>query len=62
MSDVSFHDYAALPSDARARLMKRSEADLSAIIEKVRPIIEAVRTEGDAAPVSYTHLTLPTKA
>ena len=53
MSDVSFHDYAALPSDARARLMKRSEADLSAIIEKVRPIIEAVRTEGDAALVRF---------
>ncbi|UHD44948.1 histidinol dehydrogenase [Aureimonas altamirensis] len=53
MPDVSFHDYAALPSEARARLMKRSEADLSAIIDKVRPIIEAVRTEGDAALVRF---------
>ncbi|KHJ54881.1 histidinol dehydrogenase [Aureimonas altamirensis] len=53
MSEVSFHDYAALPSDARARLMKRSEADLSPIIDKVRPIVEAVRTEGDAALVRF---------
>lgn len=53
MSEVSFHDYAALPSDARARLLKRSEADLSPIIDKVRPIIEAVRTEGDAALVRF---------
>lgn len=53
MSDVSFHDYAALSAEARARLMKRSEADLSTIIDKVRPIIEAVREEGDAALVRF---------
>ena len=53
MSEVSFHDYAALPSDARARLMKRSEANLSPIIDKVCPIVEAVRTEGDAALVRF---------
>lgn len=49
MSDVSFYDYASLDADAKAALLKRSEADLSGVIEKVKPIIEAVRTEGDAA-------------
>lgn len=49
MSEVSFYDYAGLSADARAALLKRSEADLSGVIEKVKPIIEAVRTEGDVA-------------
>ncbi|HEV2517707.1 MAG TPA: histidinol dehydrogenase [Devosia sp.] len=49
MSDVSFYDYAKLSAEQRAALLKRSEADLSGVIEKVKPIIEAVRTEGDAA-------------
>jgi len=49
MSDVSFYDYAKLSAEQRAALLKRSEADLSGVIEKVKPIIEAVRTEGDVA-------------
>ncbi|MBZ0230404.1 MAG: histidinol dehydrogenase [Bauldia sp.] len=49
MSDVSFYDYASLSRDTRAALLKRSEADLSTVIEKAKPIIEAVRLEGDVA-------------
>ena len=49
MSEVSFYDYASLSDEARAALLKRSEADLSGVIEKVKPIIEAVRSEGDVA-------------
>ena len=49
MSDVSFHDLAHLTEDQREALMKRSETDLSGFLEKVKPIVEAVRTEGDAA-------------
>lgn len=49
MSDVSFHALADLDAVARAALLKRSETDLSDFIDKVKPIIEAVRTEGDAA-------------
>lgn len=49
MSDVAFYDYAKLSAEQRAALLKRSEADLSGVIEKVKPIIEAVRTEGDVA-------------
>ena len=53
MSDVSFHDLSRLDEAARAALMKRSETDLSGFIEKVQPIIEAVRTEGDAALLRF---------
>ncbi len=53
MSDVSFHDLANLTQDRREALMKRSETDLSAFIEKVKPIVEAVRLEGDAALLRF---------
>lgn len=50
MSDIcNFHELATLDAEARAALLKRSETDLSGFIDKVRPIVEAVRTEGDAA-------------
>lgn len=47
--DVSLHDLSALTPDERARLLIRSEAELDAVIERVRPIIAAVRAEGDRA-------------
>ena len=49
MTDVSFHDYARLDAEGRAALLKRSETDLTFFLDKVGPIIEAVKTEGDAA-------------
>lgn len=53
MSDVSFHDLSTLDAQSRAALLRRSETDLSGFMETVKPIIEAVRTEGDAALVRY---------
>lgn len=53
MSDVSVHVLADLAPAARAALLKRSEADLSGFLEKVAPILEAVRTEGDAALLRF---------
>jgi histidinol dehydrogenase len=53
MSEVSFHELAKLDGAARAELLRRSETDLSAFMDKVAPIIEAVRTEGDAALVRF---------
>ncbi|MEH6728165.1 MAG: histidinol dehydrogenase [Hyphomicrobiales bacterium] len=53
MSSVSFHETSNLTAEAYAALLKRSESDLSAFMEKVEPIIEAVRTEGDAALVRF---------
>ncbi|MEP0520272.1 MAG: histidinol dehydrogenase [Hyphomicrobiales bacterium] len=53
MSNVSFHELSKLSPDAYASLLKRSESDLSGFIEKVSPIIEAVRKEGDVALVRF---------
>jgi histidinol dehydrogenase len=53
MPNVSFHDLSQLDAAGRAALMRRSEADLSGFMEKAAPIIEAVRTEGDAALVRF---------
>lgn len=49
MAQVSRHVLAELSPDERATLLKRAESDLSGFIERVKPIIEAVRSEGDAA-------------
>ncbi len=49
MTDVSFYEYATLTADEKAALLRRSETDISGFMDKVTPIIEAVRTEGDAA-------------
>ncbi len=38
-----------LSPEQRANLLKRTESDLTPFLEKVKPIIEAVRIEGDAA-------------
>ncbi|PAQ00457.1 histidinol dehydrogenase [Mesorhizobium mediterraneum] len=53
MPNVSFHDLSQLDAASRAALMRRSETDLSSFMEKAAPIIEAVRTEGDAALVRF---------
>lgn len=46
---VNLHLLAEMSAEARAALMRRTEADLSAYTEPVMAIIEAVRREGDAA-------------
>lgn len=54
MSDIcSYYELSSLDATGRANLLKRSEADLSSFTEKVRPIIQAVREEGDAALVRF---------
>ena len=47
--DVSLHDLSKLSPAQRAQLLVRSEADLGPIIEQVKPIIAAVKAEGDEA-------------
>ena len=46
---ISFHDLSKLNASERARLLRRTEADLAQFEEKVKPIIEAVRRDGDEA-------------
>jgi histidinol dehydrogenase len=49
----SFHELGSLSAEQRAALLRRSETDLAGFIEKARPIVEAVRDEGDAALVRF---------
>lgn len=49
MSPVAIHELSKMSSDARGRLLERTETDLASYIKKVEPIIEAVRTKGDSA-------------
>lgn len=53
MSQVALFDLSKLSNDQRVELMKRAEDDLAPFIEKVGPIISAVREEGDAALVRF---------
>lgn len=46
---IRLHDLATLPPGGRDRLLERTEHDLSFFLERVPPIIAAVRDEGDAA-------------
>ena len=41
-------------------VLPRADFDVEAATHQVRPTLEAVRTRGVDAAVSYTHLTLPT--
>ncbi|WP_181702049.1 histidinol dehydrogenase [Chthonobacter albigriseus] len=49
----NLHVLSELSPSARADLLKRTESDLTPFIEKVVPIIEAVRLEGDRALARY---------
>lgn len=52
MKHATFHDLSAVEQLPPA-LFKRTEADLGFFVEKVKPIIEAVRSEGDAALIRF---------
>ena len=49
MTNVNVVKLADLSAESYAALLRRSETDLSSFYDAVRPIIEAVRTEGDTA-------------
>ncbi|NPD16621.1 histidinol dehydrogenase [Xinfangfangia sp. D13-10-4-6] len=53
MAEVNFKILADLSAAEREALLARSETDLSAFLEKVPAIIEAVKTRGDAALVEF---------
>ena len=46
---IALFELASLSQEARERLLVRSEADLAVFEERVKPIIEEVRHDGDAA-------------
>jgi histidinol dehydrogenase len=45
----NFHELEKLSVDQRAALMKRADSDIAPFLEKVRPILAAVKAEGDRA-------------
>ena len=49
MVDINLFRLAELSATERATLLRRSESDLTPFIDRVRPIIGAVRAEGDEA-------------
>lgn len=51
---VRFHELAHMSVAERTALMARAEADLGPFLDAVRPIIAAVRDEGDAAVARFT--------
>jgi len=53
MSLVSFYEYAKLDAQEKAALLRRSETDISGFLDKVKPIIDAVKNEGDAAVARF---------
>ncbi|MEM5947532.1 histidinol dehydrogenase [Spirochaetia bacterium 38H-sp] len=52
--NINFWKWSELDAERRRRILRRSEEDISSAIEAVRPIVEAVRLEGDAAVLRYT--------
>ena len=52
-STIRFYQLEQLSAEDRAALLRRTESDLSNYLDAVRPIIEAVRTQGDAALLRY---------
>src|ERR1700740_556992 len=50
---IALHDLTRLSADERAALLVRAEEDLSIYLDRVKPIIEAVHREGDAALVRF---------
>ncbi|MHB1101770.1 MAG: histidinol dehydrogenase [Devosia sp.] len=49
INPVAWHELSVLSSAQRDELLTRSEADLGPYLERAKPIIEAVRREGDVA-------------
>jgi len=52
---LSFHNLSALSAEQRARLLTRPESDLGPYLERVKPILDAVREEGDPALARFAH-------
>ncbi|RJE82670.1 histidinol dehydrogenase [Paracoccus onubensis] len=53
MADINVKHLRSLSREERSALTRRSEADLSFFLEKVEPILEAVRNLGDDALVRF---------
>ena len=50
---VAFYRWKETDQKTRERILRRAQADIDAVTEKVRPIIEDVRRRGDTALIDY---------
>ncbi len=51
---IHFYELASMDAAQRARLMRRAEIQIDDLIERVRPIVHAVRDRGDEALLEFT--------
>ncbi len=51
---IHFYELAALDAEQRGRLLRRAEIQIGELIERVRPIVAAVRERGDEALLEFT--------
>jgi len=54
MATINFHRLADLSPSQRAAMLARTESDLGPYIDKVRPVVDAVRRDGDRALAQFT--------
>ena len=52
--EIGFYRWKETPRDVKTRLMRRSEADIDALIEIVQPILENVKNQGDQALIALS--------
>ena len=52
--DIGFYKLSEIDEKTKQRLMRRSEADIDSVMAQVKPIIENVRQNGNAALLEYT--------
>ncbi len=50
---VGFYKWDETPAEDKARLLRRAQADIDDVAGQVRPILEDVKTRGDAALLDY---------
>lgn len=51
---IHFYELATMDEARRARLLRRAEMQIDELIERVRPIVQAVRERGDEALVEFS--------
>jgi histidinol dehydrogenase len=51
---IHFYELATLDAAQRLRLLRRAEIEIDDLLERVRPILQTVRTRGDEALIEFT--------
>src|SRR5258707_217678 len=51
---INFYELSTMDTAQRARLLRRAEIQIDELVERVRPIVEAVRDRGDDALIEFT--------